>query len=141
MVVNSTFPAGGIAAPIFVAVYGLSIDEFPGDPIVTINVPGLYSGSHQDIYSGGAGFIVFVRGSDNKSNNIHNHLASYNDDNTTMNESETSLPDNGEVTHSRESTIAKLYRKKCIILSSKKSERKNIFLLVTMNPFQSIYVS
>ena len=41
MVINSTFTAGGIAAPIFVAVYGLSIDELPGDPIVVIDVPGL----------------------------------------------------------------------------------------------------
>ena len=106
IVVNSTFTAGGLAVPIFVAVYVMSIYEMPSDPIIIINVPGLYSGSHQDIYSGSTGFIVFVRGSDNNSVSVENDSVVHVNNNDNVN-SET------EITYSRgESRIAQQYRKK-----------------------------
>lgn len=62
IVVNSTFTAGGIAAPIFFSVFGLTKEEMPGDKMITIKIPGLTCGSHQDLYSNGEEFINFVRG-------------------------------------------------------------------------------
>ena len=58
MVINSTFTAGGLSAPIFIAVYGLSMLEMPGDNMITISVPDLVAGSHMNIHSGGTGFIA-----------------------------------------------------------------------------------
>ena len=74
IVVNSTFTAGGLSAPIFIAVYGLTAEEMPRDDIITIDVPGLVSGSHQNIYSCGTGYITCVRGSDSigATTTIHN---------------------------------------------------------------------
>ena len=34
IVINCTFTAGGLSSPLFVAVYGLSNEEMPGDEIV-----------------------------------------------------------------------------------------------------------
>ena len=62
IVVNTTFTAGGLAAPIFVIVYGLTPKEMPGNNIVTVPVPGLTVGSDTQIYSKREGFITFVRG-------------------------------------------------------------------------------
>ena len=64
IVLNTTFTAGGISAPIFVAVHGLSLEEMPRNDIVTISVPNLVVGSDRDIYTQGNGFVTFVRGSD-----------------------------------------------------------------------------
>ena len=64
IVLNNTFTAGGLTAPIFVVVHGLSLDEMPNNKIVTIPVPNLVVGSNRDIYSDEDGYITFVRGSD-----------------------------------------------------------------------------
>lgn len=64
IVLNTTFTAGGLTSPIFVAVHGLSLDEMPKDEMVTIPVPNLVVGSDRDIYSDETGFITFVRGTD-----------------------------------------------------------------------------
>lgn len=45
IVLNNTFTAGGLSAPIFVIVYGLSREEMPGSEFVTIPVEGLAVGS------------------------------------------------------------------------------------------------
>ena len=68
IVINSTFTAGGLSAPIFVSVFGLSDDEMPFNEIITVPVPGLAVGSHQDVYSGGIGFLTFIKGSGKYSN-------------------------------------------------------------------------
>ena len=70
IVINSTFTAGGISAPIFVTVYGCTREEMPRDGIITITVPGLVAGAHENLYSNGSGFITFVRGKDYQDGNI-----------------------------------------------------------------------
>ena len=62
IVINSSFTAGGLSAPIFVSVFGLTVDEMKGADIITVEVPGLTVGSHQDVYSSGIGFLTFVQG-------------------------------------------------------------------------------
>ena len=64
IVLITTFTVGGLTAPIFVAVHGLSLDEMPKNDVVTVPVPNLVVGSGRDIYSDEVGFITFVHGSD-----------------------------------------------------------------------------
>ena len=61
-VLNNTFAAGGLSAPVFVTVYGMSREEMPGSEFVTIPVEELAVGSHQDLCSKGVEYITFVRG-------------------------------------------------------------------------------
>ena len=49
-------------SPLFVVIYGLTLEEMPKDDLVTIEVPGLTVSSDQDAYSSGVGFITFVQG-------------------------------------------------------------------------------
>ena len=94
IVINSTFTAGGLSAPIFVSVFGLTNEEMSGpEDIVTVEVPGLTVGSHQDVYSTGIGYLSFVRGSGSTGNNDANNI-------------------DGEVQYSKESKVAKIYREK-----------------------------
>ena len=102
IVINSTFTAGGLAAPIFVAVYGLTLEEMPTDEMITIEVPGLVSGAHQNLYGGGAGFITFVRGALNIPVDSNSETA-----NTTNDESS-----NSPLYLSKESRVAHIYREK-----------------------------
>ena len=88
LVLNTTFTAGGLSAPIFAVVYGLKPDEMPNSEIVTLAVPGLTVGSERNIYCKKEGYITFVRG---KYGDEENH-----DDD---------IPE----THSKESRIAHLY--------------------------------
>ena len=108
IVINSTFTAGGLSAPIFVTLFGLTEDEMPTDEIICLEVPGLVAGSHQNLYSGGAGFITFVRGGDKKTNceDSSNVMNNENDDNTPI----TSI--NVGETFSKESRVAQMYREK-----------------------------
>ena len=99
IVINSTFTAGGLSSPIFVSVYGLTADEMPGDEIITIPVPGLTVGSHQDVYSTGTGYVTFVRGSDEHENTDH--------ENDNDNIFTVPIP-----TESKESRVAQIYREK-----------------------------
>ena len=109
MVVNSTFTAGGLSAPIFVCVYGLSYDEMPKDGMICLEIPGLYSGSHQNIYSNGVGFLVFVRGNNSRSDTQVNTV----DDTIDLEgvNQEYVLHDD-EVRYSKESIVAQMYRSK-----------------------------
>ena len=106
IVINSTFTAGGLSAPLFVTVYGLTKTEMPGSDFVSIPVPGLAVGGHQDLYSKGVGSITFVRsGRDEKNEQREEVIPAvgehpYKDTTATM-------PDNC----SKESQIANLYRK------------------------------
>ena len=68
LVLNTTFTAGGLAAPIFVVCYGLTYNEMPYNDIVTLPIPGLIVGSDRNIYSNKEGFITFVRGNYESSN-------------------------------------------------------------------------
>lgn len=95
--INSTFTAGGLSAPLFVNVYGLTSEEMPSSEIITIPVPGLAVGSHQDVYSTGVGYLTFVKGSGNYVVETDEGAAA----NTTYSR-----------TVSKESRIAELYRKK-----------------------------
>lgn len=62
MVINCSFTAGGLASPLFVVVYGLTKEEvLSEDDIITMKVPSLIIGSHQDVYSAGHGYLTFVR--------------------------------------------------------------------------------
>ena len=99
IVINSTFTAGGLSAPIFITCFGLSQEEIPGDDIITITVPGLSIGSQQDVYSQGKGFITFVRGG--SSNEASNGRTSELDE----------ARDNNEYL-SKESRVAEIYRKR-----------------------------
>ena len=62
IVVNTTFTAGGLSAPIFVVVYGLSAKEMPNNELVTVAVPGLAVGSDHDLYQSKEVYLTFVRG-------------------------------------------------------------------------------
>ena len=72
IVINSTFTTGGLSAPPFVTVYDLSHEGMPpGFQIFFIPVQGLTVGGHQDLYSGGVGYVTFVRGSGKSKEMIH----------------------------------------------------------------------
>ena len=101
IVINSTFTAGGLSAPIFIAVYGLSAEEMPNDEMICIKVPGLVSGSHQNVYSGGNGFITFVRGAVDVPVHSPNVQSTSN-----------SIPSDESRAFSKESKVAQLYRQK-----------------------------
>ena len=62
IVINFTFSAGGIAAPLFVTIYGLTADEILADDMVCVECPGLFMGSNQGVYSYGKGYVVFLLG-------------------------------------------------------------------------------
>ena len=100
VVINSTFTAGGLSAPIFVAVYGLTREEMPNDDIITIAVPGLVAGSSQNLYSTGEGFITFVCGSESNSERVD----------TGQNNSNPISPTTDASKYSKESQVASLYR-------------------------------
>ena len=104
IVINSTFTAGGLSAPIFVSVFGLSNEEMPGSDIITIEVPGLAVGSHQDVYSSGVGFLTFVRGSGSYG---HQNDSDVNDELNCRNEEVDNVE---ERIFSKESIVAQLYR-------------------------------
>ena len=109
IVINSTFTAGGLSAPIFVTVYGLSQEEMPGTEIMTIEIPGLTVGSHQDIYSNGVGYLTFVKGSGE-----YNSTSEVEVSNSSQNEMNVNVTgaDDSRRTFSKESRIAQLYREK-----------------------------
>ena len=96
IVINSTFTAGGLSALLFVAVYGLTMEEMPYDDIVTISVPVLTVGSELDLYSNGCGFVTFVRGNVEETENE-------NDDETCT---------TPVISESKEATVVKQYRTK-----------------------------
>ena len=91
LVLNSTFTAGGLAAPIFVVCYGLTLVDMPYNDIVVVPIPGLTVGADRNIYSTKEGFLVFVRGN-YEADDIQN------DD------------ERDEEAYSKESRVAKLYR-------------------------------
>lgn len=63
IVINCTFTASGLSLPLFVVVYEVTKEEMPlEDEMVTIKIPGLTTGSDQDIYSNGYGYLTFVKG-------------------------------------------------------------------------------
>ena len=104
IVINSTFTAGGLSSPIFVTIYGMTSEEMPSNEIITIPVPGLTVGSHQDIFSSGIGYVTFVRGGD------ENQRSQSNSENEDVEMQEfTTIPNSCE---SKESRIAQLYREK-----------------------------
>ena len=64
IVLNNTFTAGGLTAPICVVVHGLTLVEMPKNDIVTFPVPNLVVVSDRDIYTDEVGYITFVCGVD-----------------------------------------------------------------------------
>ena len=105
IVINSTFTAGGLSAPPFVTVYGLSHEEMPGSQIFSIPVKGLTVGGHQDLYSGGVGYVTFVRGSGKSKEMIDENVVVTNDEQARQKEDELTQ------VISRESQIADIYRR------------------------------
>ena len=96
IVLNTTFTAGGLTAPLFVTIYGLSPDEMPENDIVSIPIKGFTPGSERDLNSTRVGYVTFVRGQ-----------CDYFDENTEENSQEGS-----DTTHpiSKEARVAKLFR-------------------------------
>ena len=107
IVINCTFTAGGVSAPIFITVFGCTRDEMPKDGIITVAVPGLVAGSHENLYCEGAGFITFVRGRDNQDSSVEN--GAENADN--IDDLSNALPNVEAQTFSKESQVASLYRR------------------------------
>ena len=95
IVLNTTFTAGGLVAPIFVIVYGLTSNEMPYNELVCVPIPGLTVGGERNLYSKKEGYIVFVTG---------NYAGSNNDDSNNDTDTE-------KHTYSKESRVAGLYRK------------------------------
>ena len=137
IVINSTFTAGGLSAPIFVAVYGLTREEMPKDDIITIAVPGLVAGSNQNLYSSGDGYITFVCGIDStkESTSIDEMDASANTTNneTNNNNSIHSQQPSGTTKLSKESQVASLYRKKVYYPFIRKIQKDTYFLFMIIN--------
>ena len=112
IVINSTFTAGGLSAPVFITIFGLTGDEMPANDTITIEIPGLTAGSHQNIYATGSGFITFVRGNYTGKDNGEE------DDDSNANNEDNNNDDTNPTTDlhdvpnlSKESKIAQLYRK------------------------------
>ena len=102
IVINSTFTAGGLSSPTFVTIYGIASEEISNNEIISIPVPGLTVGSHQDIFSRGIGYVTFVRGSDEHDKNSS--------DGERCDEELSSFSTVPIQTESKESCIAQLYR-------------------------------
>ena len=62
IVLNTTFTAGGLTAPVFVTVYGMTSNEMPQDEIVTVPVKELFVEGDRNVFCEEEGFITFVRG-------------------------------------------------------------------------------
>ena len=107
IVVNNTFTAGGLSAPLFVVVYGMTVDEMPGDDIITIEVPGLTVGSDLDVYSSGVGYLTFVRGN---YEGVHTSNGNTDGDTDGMDVDRDTDGEDEETIKSKESRIAELYR-------------------------------
>ena len=103
IVLNTTFTAGGLSAPIFVVVYGMGLDELPYDDMVTVRIKGLVAASDRNVLSQGDGFITSVRGNYETTNNTTNDESNNNNERDDTEASSTE-------THSKEARIAKLYR-------------------------------
>ena len=120
IVFNSTFTAGGVSAPIFVTVYGLTKDEMPNDTIITIKVPGLVAGGHQDLYSVAEGFVSFVRGNDGDSSS--NRVSDCDIIDDSINQNTNTIPSNTMSDGlSKESRVASLYRR-CVYYPFNKND-------------------
>ena len=115
IVTNSTFTAGGLSAPIFVAIYGLTREEMPNEDIITIAVPGLVAGSSQNLYSTGNDYITFVCGIDStKESTAVNeiNISADNDNDEVMVDNDPNLQQPIATKLSKESQVASLYHKK-----------------------------
>ena len=141
IVINSTFTAGGLSAPIFVAIYGLTREEMPNEDIITIAVPGLVAGSSQNLYSTGDGYITFVCGIDStKESTAVNeiHISADNDNDEVMVDNDPNLQQPIATKLSKESQVASLYRKRFIIPSFEKSVKTSTYTMGMMIWFQHI---
>ena len=114
IVLNTTFTGGGLSAPIFAVVYGLTPDELPnGDEILTIPIPGLIVGAERNIYLTKEGYLVFVRGNyDKESNTDEVDQATHPDSNDIEDEELTVDEEQIEnlSSYSKEVRVACLYR-------------------------------
>ena len=80
----------------------------PGSELITLTVKGVAVGSHQDLYSGGVGYITFVRGSGKNDKNNTNEMLVSGDV-----EEDVIQHNNEELTKvvAKESQIANIYRR------------------------------
>ena len=101
IVLNTTFTAGGLAAPIFVIIYGLTADEMPCNEIVTVPIPGLTVGADRNVYCDKEGYVTFVRGNYECKDGEEQEQEDV--------ELEGDLDDDNQ-TYSKESQVARLYR-------------------------------
>ena len=62
IVLDTTFTAGGLYAPIFVVIYGLTPEEMMYNDMVCVPIPGFTVGSERNLYATREGYIVLVRG-------------------------------------------------------------------------------
>ena len=108
IVINSTFTAGGLSAPIFICMYGLTSDEMPNDDMIHFSVPGFVSGSHQNLYSEGSGIVVFVKGGDHRKEQVEDEFNA--DSATNTNNRSSSSTESTRISTSKESKVAQLYK-------------------------------
>ena len=96
VVLNTTFTAGGLSAPIFIVVYELTLEEMPKNDIVVLPIQGFTVGADRCIYSDKNGYVVFVRGNYKNDGQSDDDINQENNDDIQ--------------THSKESRVARLYR-------------------------------
>ena len=82
IVLNTTFTAGGLTAPIFITVYGMTHDEMPGDDIVTVPIKGLFVGGDRNVFCDEEGYITFVRGNHEEDERDESQSQEENNDDT-----------------------------------------------------------
>ena len=56
---NNTFTAGGLSAPVFACVHGLTPKEMPGDEVIVLPTKGLVPAAHMN-GSQSKGFVIFI---------------------------------------------------------------------------------
>ena len=102
MTLNNTFSAGGRCAPVFACIYGLTVDELPGNDIVVMPIKGLVAASEQN-GSEELGYVVFIRG----------RYKTFEENEEEMNDTP-NVPENNLTPPpkklSKEARVAKLYR-------------------------------
>ena len=110
VVLNTTFTAGGLAAPIFVIIYGLTLDEMPKNAIVMVPIPGYTVGGDRHIYSKKEGYIVFVRGKFDVGKENDNSINDCDNNEVELTSDDIEDTTNQDISVSKESRVADLYR-------------------------------
>ena len=131
IVLNMTFTAGGLSAPIFTVIYGLIQQEMPYNDIVKIPIKGLLVGPERNVYTSKEGYLVFVRGKYDMKDNEIDDREEENDENYDDEDYNANVNDNdngNDITNqSKEAfVLPKCIKPKCTIYLFRISERHNM---------------